>query len=820
MRLAWVPVAIGIPTLALLAAQRLQQDLERRARDLDLGKTVREAGLPGQVVSADWKRSTFSPFPRPALVLDDVEIRLLSGRPGPGRWAGRLTCAKVRLVPRWNHLAGRSLERIEAWGGVLEIGSDLLPQLPRLYDDPIENGQRPVPWAALLAVAADSSDALEDPWSGAEAYGGSGHASAGAGGVPRVGIRDLEIRLAALDFLPGTELHLERARFLMTGERMEVTGVLLTSTAGRKALAIPLRIQRLGRGTASNWEAKVGRPGLGWEFHLMPATKEPREWSLKLDDPAGKLASTLLEGRTGVLQHLRWSGPCQVRANGTGRFPGGLAETRIDLLSGRLFADVPKPMASLIARGSLEVRPGRVDLSALTLRSAQSPADSAIFHFEWLRTLRGRSMRGSLQGHLDPAWLALAGSEWKAAGALSCNLSFEGKYAEDARGWTVMPRGRVEGSLDSLTSPWFADTLRAGRFSAWGERGKIRLILVGRWGESPFRLEARGLPPPAPGYLDLVSTDGEWNLSAPWARLEDFRLAPGRFPHLGSLPFWLGLPGSGTVNIDRGTCAGVPFDSLVARTFRSRDVGELDSLNLRMAGGRVWSGPSLLDPVERWGRRRGGVDIRICAEDVDLATVQRLLRGNGVRLRGDYRGSLSGAFRVHWAGPSPNEISGCEIEASIHARDGSIRGLPAQEALRHSLRVDQLAVLTYQDWSMELHQGPDGLSWNRLRVEAPPLRIEGAGHAGPDDALQAVLMVQVRPEGGQDALSSLLLSLVGEGKTSIYAILGGATSAPSLQVVSRSTFMQELDRLGGSLPLSGPLIMRSNDRHQRSRSSR
>lgn len=831
-RNAWVlvPLALSVPAFGILAGRALQRNLEQRAHDLDLGGVLREAGLSGQVVSAGWRQSRLNWFPEISLELTDVEARLLSGQPGPGRWSGRLTLRSVRLVPR---LAGLSsgtldLERIEATGGLLEIGPDLLPEPPQQYDDPIEGTRRPIPWMALLSVAADTADGQPDPWEDPAARRARDPRS--SAGAPVVTVRDLEIRLAALESFPKTELQLERAGFAMSRDQMEVRGLLRAQAEGRKPQAIPVRLTRLGGGSYASWDAKVGRPGLGWHLLIHPSSRgqsssgqsssgqsssgqsssgqfslDQSDWTLQLDDPAGKLVSALLEGRSGVMQHLRWSGPCRLEAAGSGRFPRGLKETRIELLSGRLSTDALESGPSIVARGRLEVRPGRVDLPSLTLRSGESPADSAVFRFQWVRSLRGRSLSGRLQGRLDPAWIALAGPDWRAEGSLSCNVSFEGSYPEDARGWSLLPRGGVEGTLQDLVSPWFADTLHDGRLSAWGEGRRIRAVLAGKWGESPFRLEVSGLPSPAPGYLDLVANDGSWDLSSPWCRLENFRLSAARFPHLGALPFWLGLPGRGLVRIDRGMQAGVPFDSLYAETFRSRESVRLDSLEVRIAGGRLWSGPSLGPTGGRWSDRTSGLSVKLRGEALDLSGVQRLLKANGALLPGDIRGRLTGTVKAQWIGSVPEGMSGSVIEGSLTAVDGSIRGLPLQEALRRSTRLDELGVLCYRELKAEIRKDPDGISWNRLRVDAPPLKIEGAGRTQPGDALHAVFMVRV-VAGGDQPLSDLLLNLLGEGRSSVYTVLGGTLQTPSLQVVSRSAFLQELDRLGGALPLSGAML--------------
>ena len=801
-RMAWVPAVIVVPALGILAAHTLQHSLERRARELDPQEILRTSGLAGRVMSIRWEASRIGWWPRPALVLRGVEAQLSSGLPGPGAVSGRLRLNTVRLVPGWQYLRTHSPVRIEASGGLLEIGSDLVPALPSSFLDPIDGANRPVPWDAILAVAADTVGTRGHsipPVPPSDTFGRENPA------IPVVTLDKLQIRTAAMDALPGTVLRFDEGRLVLTGTRMEMMGRLEISRPGRPDLAVPVRV---GRRTdpetgVAIWMAKAGSESGGMQLRIVsgPGGREPG-WSADLEDTAGKLADAVLEGRAGALGRLRWSGACRIHAEGTGRFPNGLTDARIDLLRGEILLEGPTSVVLATASGRLRVKPGYVDLPDLVLRRGDDPADSAVVRFGWVRTMTGRRVQGSIDGRLDPGWLALAGPEWIATGRVTCRVGFEAAVDDASREWHLTSHGSLQADLDSLSGPWFAGVLRAGRLEAWIEQGRLQVILAGRWGESPFRLEARGLPPPMPGYLDRVYTDSWWTFRSPWCRLEDFRLSQESFSRSGPFPFWLGFPGRGSVHIERGTFEGIAFDSLEAVTSRSRRGMSLDSLSVGLAGGKLRTSPGWHEPGI--SDSRVDFDTRVQGEDLDAAEAQKLLGNLGLRIRGELRGTLGGELRVRRFPARPEAADHITVDGTVHLGSGSLRGLPVQESLCRSTHLDALSLLSFSDGVLDFRKDENGFFWNRMRLDAAPMRLEGAGRIYPDDTVRAAIVVRLLGGAEGDPLTGTLRALAGEANSSVYTVVGGAAEAPTLEMVSRAEFLREMDRLGGALPLTRP----------------
>ena len=153
---AWALPTVALVLVGLLYLRDLQRSLEAQARAMQWQSMLERVGLRGRIVLLHWNRARLLVLPRPALALEDVDFRVLSGQPGSGAASAHLSVDRLRLVPGWEYLRHRRLDRVEVAGGLLELGSDIAPQLPRDYLDPLEGTRRPVPWSVLLAVMADS----------------------------------------------------------------------------------------------------------------------------------------------------------------------------------------------------------------------------------------------------------------------------------------------------------------------------------------------------------------------------------------------------------------------------------------------------------------------------------------------------------------------------------------------------------------------------------------------------------------------------------------------------------------------------------------
>lgn len=796
--------AVAILALTLLAVAvdaALQRSLERRAREFDIAHLIRQSGLEGRVDEPRWEASRLNWLPRPRLRMLGVETSIHSGLPGPGRASGRLRLEEVRLVPGWKFLWRGGLDRIEIRGGFMEIGRDLLPEPPRTYQDPLEGRPRLVPWAALLSVAANPAAPAGSAARGDDGPESETSTSPGAPRAALVSARDLDLRFLGYELIPGRTLALEQARLQILTARADLQGALRVTDQQGASISLPFRLTRRFHGGMTQWEARLGPEGSGLRARFAPGPAESApNWSVELEDPAGQVAAALLEGRSGPLRRLRWSGPWRLQAHGGGPFPGGLRETNVELLSGGFSLDgAPEPFATV--RGRVSLLPGRADLPELTIRSRHDERDSARVQFHWLRTAQGKRINGEIHGRLNPAWIALAGEEWRASGQVHCDLSFEGRIDGEARSWSLVPRGTCTGSLERLSGPWFVDTLRQGRVEIWTERKGLGFVLAGAWGGSPFRLETRGLPHPGPRYLEQMAAGARWELSSSQCRVEDFRLTPERFPRAGPAPFWLGLPGRGTIRIEEGTFGDRPFHGLRASVFRSRGVSRVDSLEVSVAGGRI-ENATARDLPGPFGARSAR-ESRFIARDLDLATLQAFVRAAGVGLPGEAQGRLSGRFRLRWGpGGGRDDLTG---DGSVRIASGSLRGLPAQEALRRRTGLDALSELRFDDLQMEMRRVPGSLSWTRLRVDAPPLRIEGAGRVSGADWVEAAMTLRVAGDGPAGDLARALQALLGEDRSVLYATFEGAAGEPQVALVSRGAFLRELERLGGALPSDPPV---------------
>jgi hypothetical protein len=155
-----------------------------------------------------------------------VQATVLSGRPGPGAASGRIRFEAVDLVPSWGFPLRRGLDHVEVNGGVVEIGADLLPPVPRDYVDPISGTVRAIPWGALLRVIQE---------------GGGGPLAAFAPQArpplpalnrePAVVARNLEIRLPAQLLPAGESVQVSEARLLAEDDHLELAGELRVRTS-------------------------------------------------------------------------------------------------------------------------------------------------------------------------------------------------------------------------------------------------------------------------------------------------------------------------------------------------------------------------------------------------------------------------------------------------------------------------------------------------------------------------------------------------------------------------------------------------------------
>lgn len=783
-------VVVLLPLAAWFGHRALQQSLERQARQLDLARLIRDAGLSGRVDPPRWSGSRLVWLPRPQLRLLEVEAAIHSGRPGPGRTSGRFQIDTVHLIPRWGFPLIRGLEQVQFSGGFVEVGRDLLPEIPVTYIDPVENRVRSVPWSALLDlvrwVPTNADAGKEEPPAAPWGQGSS---------LPLFSARDLDLRIVGLEIPPDRVLGLDQARLEMRPGRIDLRGRLRVANAEGVEAAVPFRLVRRDavRGQV-NWEAQVGSRTSGIRATATQEEGEDPRWRVELVDGRGLVGAALLSGRSGAMRRLRWSGPWRLRVEGAGAFPAGLRESVVELESGRVSLDGGAGPEAL-ARGRLTILPGRVDLPSLTLIDPEGSGDSASVRFTWLSTPEGCRVDGGLKGRLDPAWVGIFGESWRARGRVDFDLSIEGRYGGTTP-WRVAPRGRLRGELDEFAGPWFADTLRQGRIDVWGAGSGLGCVVAGIWGRSVFRLETRGLPDPRPEYLDLVAAGGSWTLTSPGCRLEDFRLDPGRFPRTGEAPFWLGLPGRGRVRIDTGSIRGVPFADLRATFHRSRGGNRIDSLAIEIAGGRLENGPSApaARRTEPAGRSTGVLRLR--GEQLDLATLQGLLSAYGVRLPGHLEGTLGGSFQVRWPEPG-GSLDQTEFRAAVRIERGSLRGLPGQEALRRRTGLDRMAVLSFHDLTLELERKPEQIRWDRLRLVAPEFRAEGAGRIGRARELDAVLRVRPAAEGD---LGRLIGALLSEDQALLYARIHGPPATPEVTLLSRQAFRRALESMGGTLP--------------------
>ena len=792
-RWAWLGAGVLIVFTGLIAERGVRTSLERRAREVDLVVAVRGIGLDGRISTPSWDRSRLRWLPRPALRLCGVEASVLSGRPGPGAASGRIRLEAVDLVPRWGFPLRRGLERVEIRGGVIDIGRDLLPQVPRRYVDPISGTPRSIPWSALLRVIEES---------------GAGQAGVSRSGSPwqfrRVGrepsvlARDLDIRLPA-ELLPeGEAVRVGEVRLFAGEDRLELTGELRVRTK-RRAWSVPVRVLRdPGKfGGGPIWDLVLGADSAGVGIRVAEAGQGiPLSWSGDLRDPGGMVAQAFLDGRDGPLGRLRWEGPWSLHASGEGWRLSGVQEAAVRLRGGLLsLAGGSSPCTGVM--GTMCILPGRIDVSHLVLRDrAGVGRDSAEVQLQWLSTTSGLHLTGELAGTLDPGWIGILGQGWSAAGRLNAVVSFEGRREAQGGGWTLMPRGRMAGALTRLRGPWFADSLTQGSLDAWGTEETVGFVLAGAWGSSPFRLEARDLPLADPRKPDYARAETRWEFTSPSCRIEDFRLDRNRFPTAREIPFWLALPGHGEVRIDSGSLAGVAFDSLSVVMDRTGNRFGIEHFGACVGGGRLAGGSS--SAKDRRSEMATG-DTRLEISGVNLKLLRPLLARVSPRLAGGVEGTLSGTMRLRWPSMTDAFGAGVRLDGSLSVSDGSLRGLPIQEELRRRTHIDRLSVLSFDLLETDVYRDAGRLRWNRLRLDAPPLRIEGAGQIDARDSLRCVLSIRSVGEPG-DVLAKLLSSFVGGGNMAVYAILSGSSERPGIQVLSRAGYLRELDRLVGALP--------------------
>ncbi len=791
-RWAWLGAGVLVVSAGLLAERTARSSLERRAREVDLIAAVRGMGLEGRVSVPQWERSNLRWLPRPALRMRGVHATVLSGRPGPGAASGRIRFESVDLVPAWGFPLRGGLDHVEVRGGVLEIGPDLLPPVPRDYVDPISGAVRAIPWSALLRVIQE----------------GGGTASASLNpekNRPRPFIRrepavvahDLEIRLPAALLPAGESVQVEEARLLAEGDDLELVGELRVR-ASQGAWSVPVRILRAPGGLASGytWDVALGSDSSGIRVRASePGSSGPPSWTGDLRDPRGTVAQALLDGRGGPLGRLRWEGPWSVQASGDGWRLSGVREATVSLLGGTL--SMPGSAKSRTeVTGTVRILPGRVDIPRLALKGrTRDQADSAEVQLHWVSTTSGLHLTGRLAGRFDPGWVGMLGDGWRAAGWVDATLSFEGVRESREGRWILAPRGRLDGTIAQFRGPWFADSLKQGSLEAWSTRDRIGFVLAGIWGSSTFRLEARDLPLADPRRPDYARAETRWGFSSPSCRVEDFRLAAGRSALPDEIPFWLALPGRGELRIDDGSVAGVAFDGLSMTVDRRGNRFGLDRLEVNLGGGRITGGSG-----GGRGGRAGVVigEARLEVDQVDLRQLRSLLVRLDPRLARGVEGKLSGSARLRW--PSLEAFDGgLQLDGSVRISDGSLRGLPIQEELRRRTHLDRLEVLSFDLLETDIRRDAAALQWNRFRLEAPPWRAEGAGRLDAGDSLRFVLSVRTRGEDG-DEWGRLLSSLIGGEHAALYAILTGSLDRPGVQVLSRAGFLRELDRLGGTLP--------------------
>jgi hypothetical protein len=806
-RWAWLGAGVLIVSAGFAADRAVRASLERRAREVDLVAAVRGIGLEGRIAVPTWEGSRLRWLPRAALRLRGVEAQVLSGRPGPGSASGRIRFDAVDLVPRWGFPLRGGLERVEIRGGTVEIGRDLLPPVPRTYIDPIAGTERPIPWGALLRVIQEGG-----PGQSGSVSSRGGRRPRTSGQEPALLAHDLEIRLPA-ELLPaGESVTVGEARLFAGGDQLKLAGDLRVRAANR-SWSVPVGIERhrgdSGRGSA--WELSLGSDSSGVRLRLAGGGRGTAlSWSGALRDPEGTVAQAFLDGRSGPLGRLRWEGPWSLEASGEGWQLSGVREATVRPQGGVLSlagAGTPRTAVS----GTVRILPGRIDISPLVLRdragarpdrirpdrvrSDRVVSDSAEFRLAWLSTTGGLRLSGGLSGTIDPGWIGLLGERWSAAGRMNASVTFAG--ASDARGggWSLVPRGRVDGALTRLSGPWFTDSLSQGSLEAWGAEERVGFVLAGAWGGSPFRLEARDLPLADPRRPDYPRAETRWAFTSASCRIEDFGLDPVRFPAAAGIPFWLALPGRGEVRLDRGSVSEVVFDSLSADVDRRGGGFRVDQLDVRLGGGRITGGSNAMT-----GRRSSAPagETRLQIEGIDLVRLRPLLERFDPRLAAGVAGTLSATLRVRWPGPGDPISAGIPIEGSLRVSDGSLRGLPLQEELQRRTHLEGLSVLSFDLLQADIRRDDGTLRWNRLRLDAPPFRIEGAGRLGAGDSLRFVL--SARPLGEAAGLGEIFSSLVGGESPMLYAMISGPAKQPGVQVLSRSGFLRELDRLGGTLP--------------------
>jgi hypothetical protein len=792
-RWAWLGAGVLIVSAGLVADRAVRTSLERRAREVDLVAAVRGIGLDGRVSTPSWEDSRLRWLPRPALRLRGVQASVLSGRPGPGAVSGRIRLEAVDLVPRWGFPLRPGLDRVEIRGGVVDIGRDLLPQAPRSYVDPISGAPRPIPWSALLRVIQESGAGPADA-----SQSGDPSRAERVGREPAVLARDLDIRLPTELFPEGEAVRVGEVRLFTGGDRLELAGELRVRVKQR-AWSVPVRLLRdAGKfGDGPVWDLALGSDSSGVRIRVAEAGQGGvASWSGDLRDPMGTVAQAFLDGRDGPLGRLRWEGPWSLHASGEGWRLSGVGEAAVQLRGGFLSltgAESPRTGVS----GTVRILPGRIDVSRLVLRDRDGAGrDSAEVQLQWLSTTNGLHLTGNLAGTFDPGWIGILGQGWSAAGRMNGTVSFEGRREALGGGWTLMPRGRMDGSFTRLRGPWFADSLTQGSLDAWGAGERVGFVLAGIWGSSPFRLDARDLPLADPRRPDYARAETRWEFTSPFCRIEDFSLDRNRFPTAYEIPFWFARPGRGAARIDQGSVAGVAFDSLSVELDRSGRRFGLKHLDVRLGGGRLSGGFS----SAKGGRSElAAQDTRLEISGVDLKLLRPLLARMNPGMARGVEGTLSGTMRLRWPSSADAFAAGVQLEGSLHASDGSLRGLPIQEELRRRTHLDRLSVLTFDLLEADVRRDAGTLRWNRLRIEAPPLRIEGAGQLDASDSLRCVLSIRSIGETG-DGLGKLLSSLVGGENAALYAVLSGPSERPSIQVLSRSGYLRELDRLSGALP--------------------
>lgn len=766
-------LAASASVALFVGAVRLRTGLLEKVEKLDPSALLLESGLGIRTASFGWEQSDFRWFPRPTLVLRGLKGRFHSGRPGPGQFSARLEADELRIVSAWWRLFRGRVEWVELRGGSLECAPDILPSLPVFYNDPLDGSIRPIPWAELLDTLTDSLSVPSGP---------------GVMERPAMLVRDMDLRLLNWELFDGYDFHLTEARAVRSDEGFDLRVLLSSRRPDHGAGTLPVRIRVAGEAVRLiEAGRRAGVPALVLE------TGDDGSWSFELGSERGSLVQAVLKGREGLAGRTEWAGGSwKIEASGSGGTLAGFHNARLALGPGRvrLVGGTDAPEAGV--RGSLYIEPDAIRSPELWLWSTAEPADSARVEFDVRTTASGVGARAGVEGRLGLQLLHALGSGWGGRGVAQGEMRLAGRRDLDGGAWQLRPEGSFTGEYASLRVPWLDQPLSDGSFRVRAQEGIWDLAIDGRMGTGAFELRVDDLARRLPGAGLWSDAASRWSFRSSGGKLEDFAVSSGRAAGFAGIPFWVALPGQGSASLVAGSLYGVPVDGLyvaMRRTLRSIDV---DTLDIRMAGGRVHgSGQSPGASADRTARKTAA-DMRLFADSLDLAQLMPAFSARGVDSHGLVRGRLSGRMDLRWTPEFEWENADLLVSGSLRVEDGEVRGHPVIDDLRSWTGLDGLRSLSFRSGDVRFVRGGDGVFlWDDLVIDSDLLRLEGAGTVSGGDTLWAVLRAEA---GSGSAWSDLLRSVLKPG-TAVHLWIEGPSELPEVRVIGSGAYREARERV-------------------------